>query len=125
MLDQIDSIRAALQDKRSDLIRLIHLQSSRLTIGDGENELLDRMQGMSSREEAVTFLDTLTRTLSNVNAALLAIEEGAYGECVECEGSISPRRLQVIPWASRCIDCQELHDQREGADKPVNWQYAA
>ncbi len=46
--------------------------------------------------------------LKLVDAALARMDGGDYGSCMDCEGPISSRRLEAIPWASRCIACQEL-----------------
>jgi DnaK suppressor protein len=56
------------------------------------------------------------RTLARIEAALRRLDQGEYGICEDCEGEISLKRLQAIPWASRCVPCQErieFHD-REG-----------
>ncbi len=104
---QTDSV---LQNKRSELARLIRAQSSQLSVDDGEHELIDWMQGMNRRHEAVTLLDTFTRTLADVDAALMAIKEGSYGTCTECGEPIAKKRLRAIPWTSHCIRCQEVID---------------
>jgi DnaK suppressor protein len=126
MTDQIDSLKAVLQNKRSELARAIRSQSAQLSVCESENDVLDRMQSMSARDEAVTFLDTFTSTLAKVDAALMAIELGVYGICVECDEPISSRRLQAIPWALHCIRCQETLDRRNGmrAARP-HWDAAA
>jgi RNA polymerase-binding transcription factor DksA len=53
--------------------------------------------------------------LSEVGAALRAMSEGAYGTCAECGEPISLKRLKTIPWASRCIGCQEFIERCEAA----------
>lgn len=112
MAEQIDSLKTALQRKRLELARLIRAQSSHLAVDESEHELVDRIQGMSRRDEAVTFLDTLTRTLADVNAALISIRHGSYGACAECGEPIAPKRLEAIPWAANCLRCQEYLDRR-------------
>ena len=39
--------------------------------------------------------------------ALQQIEAGRYGICVECEEDISVQRLEIMPAAIRCLDCQK------------------
>lgn len=43
--------------------------------------------------------------------ALRRIESGTYGLCVDCGKRIPPARLQVKPEATRCIACQEEHEE--------------
>lgn len=44
--------------------------------------------------------------LHQVNAALHRIAEGTYGTCVTCGRQIAPRRLEALPYATLCIECQ-------------------
>ena len=43
--------------------------------------------------------------------ALDMIDKGIYGSCIDCEESISERRLQSYPNASRCVMCQERAEE--------------
>ena len=54
--------------------------------------------------------------LREVQAALLRVKDGTYGECVDCGIDIPYARLQANPSASRCIACQERLEasQRRG-----------
>ena len=45
--------------------------------------------------------------LKLVDAALDRMDSEDYGVCVDCGDPISCRRLAAIPWANRCIACQE------------------
>jgi DnaK suppressor protein len=126
MRHQTDSLKTALQNKRSELARAIRAQSSQLIVDGGEHELIDRIHGMSRREEAVTFMDALTRTLAAVDSALLAMKDGSYGSCSECGAAISSRRMQAIPWAANCIRCQEAIDRyKDTRGASTRWDQAA
>ena len=46
--------------------------------------------------------------LKLIEAALARIDSEEYGVCMDCENAISSGRLEAIPWAVRCIACQEL-----------------
>lgn len=126
MTHQNGTLKSALQSKRFELERSIRSQSSQLSISEGEYDLIDRVQGMRGRDEAVTFIDALTRTLTQVEAALAAMSEGSYGTCVDCGEPIAARRLEAIPWAVHCIRCQERADRRASAHMAVRgWDEAA
>jgi RNA polymerase-binding protein DksA len=45
--------------------------------------------------------------LEAVDAALGRIEAGTYGICVTCGQPISAARLEAVPAAAHCIDCQK------------------
>jgi RNA polymerase-binding transcription factor DksA len=40
-----------------------------------------------------------------IQAALKRIEEGTYGECVNCGEDIAEARLDAVPHAPRCVKC--------------------
>jgi DnaK suppressor protein len=46
--------------------------------------------------------------LAQVNAALVRIEDGTFGTCRRCGKDIAAERLEALPWAALCIDCQRL-----------------
>ena len=45
--------------------------------------------------------------LEMIEAALVRIEDGLYGVCVECESKIPKTRLQVLPHTPHCVKCAE------------------
>lgn len=49
--------------------------------------------------------DRSRAALVQVEAALVAIEDGSYGRCTSCGNPIPAERLEAIPWAATCIDC--------------------
>ena len=50
--------------------------------------------------------------LGRVVAALarLEAEPDAFGLCVECEEEIAAKRLDLMPYADLCVDCQQARD---------------
>ena len=58
--------------------------------------------------DPVSYMTTATtrRTMERINAALDRLSEGTYGRCIRCGGAILAARLEVLPHAETCIDCQ-------------------
>lgn len=77
-------------------------------------DALDQIQHMVERELALETLGRESAFLRETRAALRRIDTGNFGTCLDCEEEINPKRLAAIPWAARCIACQERAD-REGA----------
>ncbi len=46
--------------------------------------------------------------LQMIHEALERIEDNTFGICVNCENPIQPKRLEAVPWARHCIQCQGL-----------------
>ena len=49
-------------------------------------------------------------SLRSIEKALISIEEGTYGTCEDCGEEISVGRLNVVPFALRCVECQEMQE---------------
>jgi RNA polymerase-binding transcription factor len=49
-----------------------------------------------------------TNQLEAVEAALRRLDAGTFGTCARCGRAIAAERLEALPWASHCIDCQRL-----------------
>lgn len=58
------------------------------------------------RSRRLSLLEQLEDQLSEVNKALKRMEEGTYGFCTNCRKAILPERLEALPYAELCIDCQ-------------------
>jgi DnaK suppressor protein len=52
-----------------------------------------------------------SRQLVLINEALQRITDEEYGTCQNCEKEINPKRLDAVPWARYCLNCQELVEQ--------------
>jgi DnaK suppressor protein len=46
--------------------------------------------------------------LAAIVGALLRIDDGTWGTCLRCGGAIGAERLEALPWATHCIDCQRI-----------------
>jgi RNA polymerase-binding transcription factor DksA len=53
-------------------------------------------------------------TLEQVEEALGRMRSKTYGICEECDGVISKRRLEAIPFAAMCIRCAEKMEDANG-----------
>jgi len=52
-----------------------------------------------------------SRQVILINEALTRIADEEYGTCQNCEKPINPKRLDAVPWARYCLNCQELVEQ--------------
>lgn len=56
-------------------------------------------------------IDRHVQEIRDIDAALMRIATGSYGECCDCQEPIAIERLAAYPTARRCIACQEAHDR--------------
>jgi DnaK suppressor protein len=64
-----------------------------------------------AQQRDLALRDRTDQHLALVDAALERIEAGTFGRCVRCGETIAPERLDALPWAPRCIDCQRTVDR--------------
>ena len=119
MLTQEQTLRfkTVIQNMRRELVREIHAQAGAITINESEHDPLDQLQSLNMREENATQLDRRWRLLAELDRSLHAISEGSYGLCIDCEEPVSLKRLESIPWAARCIHCQQQLEADEGEER--------
>jgi DnaK suppressor protein len=95
--------------KESELVQVLRTRDD-IAIEKSADQM-DEIQYASERELAIRNLDRESNLLRQVRTALQRIHDGSYGTCIECEWEINPKRLAAVPWASRCIQCQEATDR--------------
>jgi len=115
--EQTIRFKKAMEIKRRELVREIRAQTSGIVIVESEHDPIDQVQSMHLREENATQLGRRSRVLAELDRALQAISEGTYGICIDCEEPISLKRLETIPWASRCVGCQQRLEYRDADER--------
>ena len=68
----------------------------------------------NDRETALRLAGGESQMLREVSEALLRIEEGTYGKCVDCDEEIPVKRLEVFPAAKRCVECKSRFEKEGG-----------
>jgi len=59
----------------------------------------------------LSLLESEEATLEKIEAALARIEEGTYGQCLDCGAAIPRQRLQAIPYVEYCVECAKKQEQ--------------
>ncbi|HEV8132055.1 MAG TPA: TraR/DksA family transcriptional regulator [Acidobacteriota bacterium] len=98
------------------------------TANDGRDETLLAETNDSGDLALSSYTKEFLYKLSNVErgqfvqieAALRRVQEGTYGECIDCGNPLPTKRLDVIPWASRCMACQEIFEQLQAEQEEEN-----
>jgi DnaK suppressor protein len=108
---ELNKFKEILEAKQAELA---HVLRNREGIAiEKSPDALDEVQHAAERELAIRNLDRESQLLRNVRLALQRVEDGSYGTCLHCEEDISLKRLNAVPWAPFCIQCQELADRRQ------------
>lgn len=69
---------------------------------------LGLLDGESAPDEAaMARRGTLQSNLEEIDAALIRVDDGTYGLCEDCRKPVPEGRLEIIPYARRCVACQQ------------------
>jgi DnaK suppressor protein len=77
------------------------------------------MQQIVDRERASRGVSRNASAVRELRAALNRVAGGTHGVCVDSEDPIVPRRLSAVPWAARCLSCQEDFQTGGVPDEPL------
>lgn len=103
----LDEIKERLIAERDTLLN--KLKESDLSVDDAETpDPVDLAVRNYSKNVMLAVSENESRQLILINEALERIEDEEYGPCQNCEKEINPKRLDAIPWARYCLNCQEL-----------------
>ncbi|WP_101256393.1 TraR/DksA C4-type zinc finger protein [Streptomyces barkulensis] len=84
-------------------LRLEHERDSRLSQLNAVEEAADQ----ASADLLAVQTDSARRVLAEIDLALARLEDGTYGVCEGCGSAIPAERLEILPYASRCVGCQQ------------------
>ena len=110
MLD-LEKVKKQLEERQE----FLHKKLERITenvrsplAADSEEQVVVR-----ENQEVIDDLGNMARNeISEIASALARIESGDYGICIDCGVEIPEERLEVKPYARRCIQCEEKNESR-------------
>ena len=105
LLEKKQAILDQIQQIRTDSLS----QSQRDAAGDLSAytfHMADVASDSYDREFTLNLASSEQEVLYAIEEALHRIEDGTFGDCVECQKPISKARLKALPHARLCITCQ-------------------
>jgi len=107
MRDRLLAMRAAIEsladtrEASSEVVELDQTRMGRLTRMDAL-----QLQAMAKAGQARAKVE-----LAKIDAALKRLDEGSYGECLDCAEAIGQARLEANPTATRCVGCESAKEE--------------
>ncbi len=106
--DQVDDVRRVLLAKQHDIVE----RAAGLTaapdatgsisfgkrVGDGTSLAVERLTQVAAHEQLLVQSEEVARALEK-------LDQGTYGICDICGSGIPEGRLEIHPWAIRCVAC--------------------
>ncbi|MCK9556787.1 MAG: TraR/DksA C4-type zinc finger protein [Candidatus Cloacimonetes bacterium] len=64
-------------------------------------------------EHTVKMMESEREKIRLLNDAMRRIQDGTFGVCEMCGELIPDTRLQILPYATLCIDCKEKMEEKK------------
>lgn len=106
---KLEQYKKRLEERQQELRRVVsrNVQDGRDADLETAQDIADKAASSYTKEFLFSQSNNERQLLALVEEALGRIREGSFGECVNCGNDVNPKRLEAVPWARYCIECQE------------------
>jgi DnaK suppressor protein len=118
-----DVLQKMLLTKRQEIIREIE-ESLGQSLTEDQQRRLESARDVGDqalmdleRELGISLMEMRNRRRQSIDEALTRLHEGTYGICAECGIEISEKRLQAVPFAKLCVECQSRAELLEKIER--------
>jgi DnaK suppressor protein len=114
-----EQLKEALKDADRELEQLDDQvrdfgETSELAEG-ADNHPGDDSDRLTEQQRLLTIRGQLATRKEDIEHALGKFEDGSFGTCERCGQQIPAGRLEALPFARYCVECQEIVDQNGAA----------
>lgn len=108
----VSQMREALLRRRQSMISLVRSNRDQLAEAPRNYaDIGDRASEGFEDELAAGLLSIESAQLDEIEGALERLDKGRYGMCVDCGKPIPRKRLEILPFAKRCLACEGLRER--------------
>ncbi|OFW00121.1 MAG: RNA polymerase-binding protein DksA [Acidobacteria bacterium RIFCSPLOWO2_02_FULL_60_20] len=110
---RLEQYRKRLLERREQLEDIVSKaeQDGRAADEEIANDIADKATNSYTKEFLFKQSNDDRFILHLIQEALERMDAGGYGVCVACGGEMQQKRIDAVPWARHCIDCQEKQEQ--------------
>ena len=113
--EQLENYKKQLLEQRDRLVGQLN-ENQRQSFEFGLEEMPDPVDA-AVQDRSQTILLSISESerdlIDQIDEALQRIELGSYGTCVNCERDIAVARIEAVPYARYCMNCQEKLERGE------------
>ncbi len=112
---KVEYFKKLLQTRQEELLKLVTSteRDGRAADDQATQDSADKAANSYTKELLFKQSDENRRVLQLINQAYDRMKAGSYGLCVACDEEVQQKRLEAVPWARHCINCQEKQDKGE------------
>jgi DnaK suppressor protein len=110
---RLEYYKKKLLTRREELMKTIARteEEGRQADDDPTVDLADKAANSYTKEFLFGMTNTDRTILNMIDEALKRIKANEYGTCANCQDEMQQKRLEAVPWAKHCINCQEKLEQ--------------
>lgn len=110
---ELISSRESLEQTRRELKSITQDEANDAGGGVPTNHMADYGSQDFERERLMTIEIEYQTRVQMIEDAVARMSDGGYGKCLRCGNAIAPERLDALPWAQYCIQCQEVVENEQ------------
>ncbi len=114
---QLDLIQGNLDALAGDNLKRSPIEASG-DISAHSTHMADQGTDNFDRELALNLASSRQESLYDVEDAIRRVDEGTYGACESCGGAIELPRLKALPFAKKCMACQNAAERGRTKYRP-------
>jgi DnaK suppressor protein len=110
---RLKSFREKLVLKKREILEVYNKNKEygKRTDDEGAQDLADKASNSYNKEFLFSLSNTERDVLLLVDEALARVDQGRFGVCAACSAPVERKRLEAVPWAKHCFECQEKQEQ--------------
>ena len=110
---RLEHYKKRLLERREELLQIVSKteQDGREADEHAAQDIADKATNSYTKEFLFKKSNDDRFTLQLIQEALERLGNGEYASCVACGGEMQQKRLDAVPWARHCIECQEKQEQ--------------
>jgi DnaK suppressor protein len=110
---RLEGYQKKLLTRREELLKSIARteEEGRTADDDPTVDLADKAANSYTKEFLFGKTNTERSLLRLIDEGLKRMKDGGFGECANCEKEIQQKRLEAVPWAKYCVECQEKQER--------------
>ncbi|MGH9480458.1 MAG: TraR/DksA family transcriptional regulator [Terriglobales bacterium] len=110
---RLEQFQKKLLQKQQELMQAVarNEQDGRSADEEATQDIADKATNSYTKEFLFHQSNNDRNQLQKVNDALARLRDGTFGECTACGEELNLKRLDAVPWAELCINCQEKVEQ--------------
>ena len=87
------------------------LRAGQQSSDDGAEDLIDKANNAYNREFLLLLSGNERNIVRQIEDALVRLDNGSFGACENCKVEIGGERLEALPWARFCVECQDRFER--------------